>query len=292
MRNSTDQARSTPLDGRGVSVAYGARRVVHDVDVALRPGGVTALIGPNGSGKTTLLRGLCRLSDAEGEISLDDVDAASYSPRAFARRLTVLAQQRPTPTGLTVVDVVGFGRHPHRRRLSRVDPGGAEAVERAMALAGLEELAHQPVAELSGGQLQRVWLAACLAQQTDVLLLDEPTTFLDLKHQMSLLDLIRDLADDHGLTIGVVLHDLEQAADIADHVVLLSEGEVVAAGAPTEVMTSDRLSRVYDVPVDVVEMPDGRLTVRARRTGRRAAASAARAEIAGAAGEETLAVPA
>ena len=167
---------------------------------------------------------MCRLAETQGQVSLDGADISSLSPRRFAQRLTIHAQQRPTPTGLTVAEVVELGRHPHRGRLRRGDSDGAEAVERALVLTELEDLAHRPVTELSGGQLQRVWLATCLAQQTDVLLLDEPTTFLDLKHQMSLLDLIRDLADVHGLTIGVVLHDLEQAADIADHVVLLAGG--------------------------------------------------------------------
>ncbi|GAA1180210.1 siderophore ABC transporter ATP-binding protein CdtA [Nesterenkonia xinjiangensis] len=263
------QKPSTSLRGSGVSVSYGAQRVVHGVDVELVPGGVTALIGPNGSGKTTLLRGMCRLVDADGEVALDDVDISSFSPRSFAKRLTILAQQRPTPTGLTVAEVVELGRHPHRGRFRRTDPGGTAAVDGALALAGLEELMHRPVSELSGGQLQRVWLATCLAQQTDVLLLDEPTTFLDLRHQMSLLDLIRDLADVHRLTVGVVLHDLEQAADIADHVVLLQEGAVVAAGPPPQVMTSELLSQVYGVPIHVAPLPDGGLAVRAQRAGRR-----------------------
>lgn len=265
----------TTLRAEQVSVSYSGTPIVREVDAELRPGAVTALIGPNGSGKTTLLRGMCRLAPlVSGRISLDAQDIGTLSPKAFAKRLTILAQQRPTPTGLTVAEVVELGRHPHRRRLARTDPQGAEAVERALSLAGLQELRHQPVAELSGGQLQRVWLATCLAQQTDVLLLDEPTTFLDLKHQMSLLDLIRDLADVHELTVGVVLHDLEQAADIADHVILLSEGQVVAAGPPEQVMTGERLSEVYGVGIDVTELTDGTLAIRARRAlrGRRPSA--------------------
>ncbi len=262
----------TTLSAEQVSVSYGGAPIVDGVDAELRPGAVTALIGPNGSGKTTLLRGMCRLApQVTGTVALDGQDIRALSPKAFAKRLTILAQQRPTPAGLTVAEVVELGRHPHRRRLARTDPQGAEAVERALSLAGLEELRHQPVAELSGGQLQRVWLATCLAQQTDVLLLDEPTTFLDLKHQMSLLDLIRELADAHGLTVGVVLHDLEQAADIADHVILLSEGRVVTSGPPEQVMTGERLSEVYGVGIDVTELADGTLAIRARRAlrGRR-----------------------
>lgn len=249
-------------------MSYGTRRVLHDVDVELLPGGVTALIGPNGSGKTTLLKGLSRLAAAQGSITLDGVEVSTYSPRAFAKRVTVLAQQRPTPAGLTVTEVVELGRHPYCGRLRRADAEGPDAVDSALSLTGLHDLAHRPVSELSGGQLQRVWLATCLAQQTDVLLLDEPTTFLDLKHQMSLLDLIRDLADVHRLTVAVVLHDLEQAADIADHVVLLQEGSVVSAGPAAQVMTSERLSEVYEVPIAVAEMPDGALAIRSQREGR------------------------
>lgn len=237
----------------------------------LLPGGVTALIGPNGSGKSTLLRGICRLAHTTGTVTLDGVDTTALSPRAFAKRLTVLAQQRPTPAGLTVTEVVELGRHPHRKRFSRADHASQRAVERAITLTGLDQLQDRPVSELSGGQLQRVWLATCLAQDTDVLLLDEPTTFLDLKHQMSLLDLIRDLADHHELTIGVVLHDLEQAADIADRVVLVSEGRIAAVGAPAEVMTADRLSDVFGVPIEVHALPSGGLVVRAQRAGRRTA---------------------
>lgn len=257
------------LTGRHVTVTYGGPAIVHRVDVDLQPGEVTALIGPNGSGKTTLLRGLSRLvQGVSGSVELDGEDISTFSARSFARRLTVLAQQRPTPTGLTVADVVELGRHPHRGRFRRADPEGPDAVERALSLAGLDDLRDRPVSELSGGQLQRVWLATCLAQQTDVLLLDEPTTFLDLKHQMSLLDLIRELADLHGLTLGVVLHDLEQAADIADHVVLLQDGEVVAAGPPHQVMTSEQLSDVYGVPIEVDPLLGGGLAIRARRAGR------------------------
>ncbi len=249
-------------------MSYGAASVVVDANVELIPGTVTALIGPNGSGKSTLLRGICRLADTTGTVTLNGDDTSALSPRAFAKRLTILAQQRPTPGGLTVSDIVELGRHPHRKRFSRADAQSQRAVERAIRLTGLEALRDRPVTQLSGGQLQRVWLAACLAQETDVLLLDEPTTFLDLKHQMSLLDLIRDLADQHGLTIGVVLHDLEQAADIAHRVILVSEGRIVASGAPAEVMTGDRLTEIFGVRIDVLSMPQGGLAVRARRAGR------------------------
>ncbi|RXZ66825.1 ABC transporter ATP-binding protein, partial [Agromyces albus] len=179
------------------------------------------------------------------------LDAASLSARDFARRVTLLAQSRPTPGGLSVRELVEFGRHPHRGRWIAGDAGGHAIVERAMHLTGVHAFADSPVDRLSGGQLQRVWLAACLAQDTGVLLLDEPTTYLDLRYQVELLDLIRELADEHGVTIGVVLHDLDQAAAIADRIVLLEAGRVRAVGTPAEVLVTDVLSSAYGIRVEV-----------------------------------------
>src|SRR5699024_2099024 len=174
-----------------------------------------------------------------------------FSPRQLARELTLLSQHRPTPGGLRVRDVVEFGRHPHRGRWRSADPNGPTAVARALELTCLDELADVEVDTLSGGQLQRVWLASCLAQDTAVLLLDEPTNHLDLHHQIDLLRLVRTLAEAHGVTVGVVLHDLEHAAAIADHVVLLDHGEVVACGTPEDVLQPARLTEVYGVDVAV-----------------------------------------
>jgi iron complex transport system ATP-binding protein len=177
----------------------------------------------------------------------------------------MLTQGRPTPVGLTVREVVAFGRYPHRGRWQRHDAGAAAAVERALRLTGLTALADRDTDTLSGGQAQRVWLAACLAQDTEVLLLDEPTTYLDLRHQIEVLDLVRDLADEHGVTVGVVLHDLNQAAALADHLVLLDGGRVVAAGPPERVLDSGLLSRVYQIPVGVARDPlTGTVTVTPR----------------------------
>ncbi|MGH3469289.1 MAG: ABC transporter ATP-binding protein, partial [Thermocrispum sp.] len=169
----------------------------------------------------------------------------------FARRVTLLAQTRPTPSGITVRDVVGYGRYPYRSRFSGDDPDGLRAIEHAMAVTGTTEMARRPVDELSGGELQRVWLATCLAQDTGVLLLDEPTTFLDLHYQVEILDLVRDLADEHAVAVGVVLHDLNQAAQIADTVVLLQEGRVRAAGAPADVLSGAHLTETYGIRIDV-----------------------------------------
>jgi iron complex transport system ATP-binding protein len=253
-----------------VTVAYDGTDVVHGAALTLRPAEVAALVGPNGSGKSTLLRTLARLQRPRaGSLTLDGgtdaaVDGAALSARDFARHVALLTQGRPTPSGLCVRDVVEFGRYPYRGRWGRPDPGGGAAVDRALALTGLEELAGRGVDHLSGGQLQRVWLAGCLAQETGVLLLDEPTTYLDLRYQVELLDLVRDLADDHGIAVGVVLHDLDQAAAVADRVALLHQGRIVADGRPEDVLTPQRLTEVYGIRVDVDTDPStGRLRTRA-----------------------------
>jgi iron-chelate-transporting ATPase len=180
------------LRGIDLHLAYHGVEVVGGASIRLHGGRVTALVGPNGSGKSTLLRSLARLHrPTAGDVVLDDdTSAADLSPKAFARRVTLLAQSRPTPAGISVRDVVGYGRHPYRGRWRAHDPGGSAAVAWAMDVTGIEAMADRSVDELSGGELQRVWLATSLAQQTDVLLLDEPTTFLDLRYQMEILDLL------------------------------------------------------------------------------------------------------
>lgn len=245
------------LAGDDLRLSYGGRDVVHGAGLRLTKGKVTALIGPNGSGKSTVLRSLARLHRPDsGTVSLDDVDnALDLHPKAFARRVTMLSQSRPTPGGVYVRDVVAFGRHPYRGRFRAGDPEGLRAIGHAMAVTGVTEMADRGVDELSGGELQRVWLATCLAQDTSVLLLDEPTNHLDLRYQMDLLDLVRDLAADHGVAIGVVLHDLNHAAAVADSVVLLQLGAVRATGRPDQVLTSELLTDVYGIHVDVHAHP-------------------------------------
>ncbi len=258
-----------PVDGlaaRYVDLAYGRDVVVRAASIELRSGMVTALIGPNGSGKSTLLRALARLHlPSAGAISFHDgTDVLSLDPRELARRVTLLAQSRSTPGGLSVRELVEYGRHPHRARWSGRDPGAEQAIARAMSLTGIEALADRPVQALSGGQAQRVWLASCLAQDTGLLLLDEPTTFLDLRYQIEILDVVRELADDHGIGVGLVLHDLDQAAAIADRVLLLEGGTVTADGPPPEVLTPENLSRAYGIRVEVdVDPVDGRISTRA-----------------------------
>ncbi len=264
---------TTALRADDLVLGYGRTTVVHGVTVHLLPGVVTVLIGPNGSGKSTVLRSLARLHRVEsGRVSLGGEpggfqDVALLSARDFARRVTLLSQSRPHPSGLEVRDVVAFGRHPHRKRFAALHDEDRSAIDRAMRLTGLTSMAGRAVDQLSGGELQRVWLATCLAQDTDVLLFDEPTNHLDLRYQVETLDLLRDLADDHGTAVGVVLHDLNQAAAVADRLVLLHQGRVHAAGEPAAVLTADRLSEVYGLPIRTTVDPDTAL-VRVEPRGR------------------------
>nr|WP_241429223.1 ABC transporter ATP-binding protein [Agrococcus sp. ARC_14] len=258
-----------------VSLAYGRERIVHEASIALVPGTVTALVGPNGSGKSTLLRGLTALHRPTGGtvVFADGADASALGERDLARRIALLAQSHPDPSGVSVREVVAYGRFAHRGRFRTGDPDGADVIDRAMAATGIAAFGDHPVAQLSGGQRQRVWLATCLAQQTGIVLLDEPTTFLDVRYQREILEIVRDLADE-GVAVGIVLHDLEQAAEVADEVVLLVHGRILATGTPEEVLTADRLSAAYEVPIDVEPVADG-LRIRPQRLRRRLAASRA-----------------
>jgi iron complex transport system ATP-binding protein len=253
------------LRGKGLNLSYHGRPVVHDGGLELRQSEVTALVGPNGSGKSTLLRALARLHKPDsGTVILNGGEPAeALSAKEFARRVTLLAQSRPTPVGVTVRDVVSYGRHPYQGRWRGGDPDGPVAIAHAMTVTGVTGMADRPVDELSGGELQRVWLATCLAQDTGVLLLDERTTFLDLRYQVEILDLARDLASEHGVAVGVVLHDLNQAAAVADRIVLLHQGRVLAAGSPAGVLTEAHLSAAYGIRIEVSADPvTGHLTTR------------------------------
>lgn len=262
---SSPSATLAGLSGSALDLSYHRRTVVQDASITLNRSCVTALVGPNGSGKSTLLRCLARLHQPDsGDVHLPDGGSAlGLTPKEFARQVSLLTQSRPTPNGISVSDVVGFGRHPYRGRWRAEDPDGPSAVSWAMEVTGIEAMAERGVDELSGGELQRVWLATCLAQRTGVLLLDEPTTFLDIRFQVEILDLIRDLADLHEVAVGVVLHDLDQAASVADQMALLSRGEIVATGRPPEVMSPSLLSETYGIMIEVLTDPvSGHLTTR------------------------------
>jgi iron complex transport system ATP-binding protein len=255
--NTTVTDAGGALAGHDLVLGYQRTTVVHGVSLRLEAGLVTALIGPNGSGKSTVLRSLARLQPVTGgRVTLGDDDASPLSAKDFARRVTLLSQSRPHPSGLSVRDVVAFGRHPHRSRFAGLSDEDRHAIDHALGVTGVTTMADRSVDQLSGGELQRVWLATCLAQDTGVLLLDEPTNHLDLRYQVETLDLVRDLADRHRTALGVVLHDLNHAASVADQVVLLHQGRVHAVGAPVDVLTPANLSTVYGLPIRVLVDPE------------------------------------
>ena len=249
--------RTGSLATRGLELRYGDRAVVRGLNLELPGGAVTAIVGPNACGKSTLLRGLARLlGPAAGAVTLDGADIHRLPARQLARRLGLLPQQPVTPEAVTVEALVRLGRYPHQRMLSPWSGEDQRAVERALARTGVAELRDRPVDQLSGGQRQRAWIALALAQDTELLLLDEPTTFLDLRHQLDVLDLVAELHRDGGRTVVMVLHDLGQAARYADHLVVLHGGGLAAAGPPGELLTADLVERVFDVPCRIVPDPE------------------------------------
>lgn len=248
--------RSHRLAAETLSLAYGDRLVVDALDLEVPPGAVTAIVGANGCGKSTLLRALARLLPVRsGRVVLDGADIRSRPSREVARVLGLLPQSPVAPEGIAVADLVGRGRHPHQRALARWSAKDYAVVADALAATGTTDLADRAVDELSGGQRQRVWIAMALAQETDILLLDEPTTFLDVAHQVEILDLLRDLNHNRGTTIVMVLHDMNMAARYADHLIALAAGRVVAAGAPADVLTPTMIREVFDLECQVIEDP-------------------------------------
>jgi len=244
------------LSFRQVSIAYGRSAIVEGLDLAIAPGAFTALVGPNGSGKSTILGALAGLLTAKaGTIHLDGRILSGLSTREIARRVGVLAQGPVAPEGLTVLDLVRQGRYPHRALFGRWSAMDDNACADALALTGMEDLTARPLESLSGGQRQRAWIAMALAQETGILLLDEPTTFLDLAHQIEVMHLIADLVANRGKTVVAVLHDLNQAARYADHMVMLKAGKIAAAGRPEVVMTAEIVEHVFGVAATIITDP-------------------------------------
>jgi iron complex transport system ATP-binding protein len=244
------------LSAESLSLAYDKRVVVDGLDLAVPSGRVTAVVGPNGCGKSTLLRGLSRLlSPTEGRVLLDGRVIGELSTKDVARRLGLLPQQPIVPEGITVVELVERGRHPHHGLFKQWSREDESVVARALEVTQLVPLAGVPVDSLSGGQRQRAWIAMALAQRTPVLLLDEPTSFLDIAHQIDVLELIRDLNTTEGTTIVMVMHDLAMAARYADHLVAMCAGAIVAEGAPSQIVTPEVIESVFGIAASVVADP-------------------------------------
>lgn len=244
------------LRATALALGYRDRTVIDGLDLDVPPGHITAIVGANACGKSTLLRSMSRLlTPRGGQVLLDGEHVHRIPAKKLARTLGLLPQSPLAPEGITVVDLVGRGRNPHQGMLSRWSRDDDEAVAAALEATGSLDLADRAVDELSGGQRQRVWIAMALAQQTDLLLLDEPTTFLDVSHQVEVLDLLVDLNRDRGTTIVMVLHDLNLAARYADHLVALADGRVHSAGSPEEVLTPETVRAVFGIDSRVIDDP-------------------------------------
>ena len=244
------------LRAEHLSLAYDDRVIVDDLTVTIPDGRITVIVGANACGKSTLLRGLARLlKPRAGTVVLDGADIHRRPTREVATRLGMLPQQPVAPEGITVGDLVARGRHPHQRWLRQFSSHDEAAVHAALAATGTTDLAERCVDELSGGQRQRVWIALALAQGTPLMLLDEPTTFLDLAHQVDVLDLLARLNATEGRTIVAVLHDLNLACRYAHHLIAMRDGGIVAEGAPGEVITPDLVRKVFDLDAHVIPDP-------------------------------------
>lgn len=247
-----DPVDDAALFATDLELAYGDDVVVDCEDLVVPDGEVTALVGPNGSGKSTLLKGLsAELTPEAGTVLLHGRRVQERSAKALARELGLLAQENDAPGGLSVSDLVAHGRYPHRGFLDPLDAEDEAAIERAIDLAGVDHLRDTPLSELSGGQKQLAFVAMALAQESDVLLLDEPTTFLDLHHQLRVMETVRSLNREQDVTVCVVLHDLQQAARFADYLVALDDGSVYDWGPPEDVVTEELLADVFDVDAAV-----------------------------------------
>lgn len=248
--------RTARLRGVGLTVGYDQRVVIDDLDIEIPDGEVTTIIGSNGCGKSTLLRCLARLLPPRaGTVYLDGEDITQIRPRQVARTLAILPQNPIAPEGLTVADLVARGRHPHQRWYQQATADDEAAIAEAMAMTDTLELADRTLDALSGGQRQRVWIALTLAQGTDLILLDEPTTYLDLAHSIDVLDLVRRLRDDHGKTVVMVLHDLNLAARYSDSLVVMKDGAIVMSGSPSKVIGPELLDEAFGLRAHVMTDP-------------------------------------
>lgn len=233
----------------------GGKLILDDINCEFEHGKVTALIGPNGSGKSTLLKLIAGLEKTTaGDIQLSGKGITQYSRADLALKMAMLPQRHTTPVGLTVADLVEFGRHPHRRWFAPLTQDDKQKMHWAMEEAGVLKFADLPIENLSGGEAQRCWLAMVLAQDTDIVLLDEPTSWLDIGHQVELLHIVKRLNEEYGKTIIWVLHDLNHAQEFSHNAIMLEQGHIVAAGDVDSVLTADRVSRVYQTPVARIEV--------------------------------------
>ena len=238
------------IKAQNISVSINEKEIVHGISLDIPEGKVTAIIGPNGCGKSTTLKALSRILPYKGSVSFKGQEMSGLSQREFAKCLAILTQSPQAPSDLTVNDLVEMGRFPHRGFLGRAGKDDKEHVEWALEQTGVKEMRYRLLNTLSGGERQRAWIAMALAQRPEVLLLDEPTTYLDICHQLEIMQLIGRLNQELGLTVVMVVHDLNHAIMYADHVVVVKAGQLVTSGAPREIITAELLADVFKVKAD------------------------------------------
>lgn len=244
------------LKASNIVAGYDKKIIIDGINITIPNNKISVIIGANACGKSTLLKTLCRLiKPVSGEILLDDKSISRISPKQLAKVLGLLPQSPTAPEGITVADLVGRGRFPYQSFFKGLGKKDYEAVEDALKIMGIAALANRSVDELSGGQRQRVWIAMALSQQTDILLLDEPTTFLDISYQIEILDLLTDLNRSRGTTIVMVLHDINLSARYADYLFALRKGRLVAEGEPSHILSEDLIKQVFDLDCRVIRDP-------------------------------------
>ncbi len=248
------------IKGQHLQIGYGDVQVVRDMDIHIQPGKITSIIGPNGSGKSTVLKALTRLLPYQGGmVMLDGRSLRDFSAREIARRIGVLPQVHSAPPDFLVKDLVGYGRLPYQKWYCRgCSPEDQEIIDQAMRSTGVWKLRNKSIRECSGGESQRVWIAMVLTQQPEILFLDEPTTYLDISHQLEMMHLVRRLNREDGIGVVMVLHDLSQALEVSDWIVVVRDGEKYAEGTPEDVITPRMMREVYDVSCEILHVPGRR----------------------------------
>ncbi|WP_042348171.1 ABC transporter ATP-binding protein [Bacillus massiliigorillae] len=237
-----------------LTAGYERNIIFENLYASIEQGKVTTIIGPNGCGKSTLLKTIGRILNKEkGKVFLQEQDLQTLSTKEIAKQLAILAQSPSAPPQLKVGELISYGRYPHRKNINRLSPEDIEIINWAMEVTQTTEFESRELSHLSGGQRQRVWLAMALAQKTDILLLDEPTTYLDMAHQVEVLKIVKKLNEEHGCTVVMVLHDINQAARFSDTIIAMRDGEIIKIGSPKEIMTQQVLNDVFQINATIIE---------------------------------------
>lgn len=244
------------ISTKNLNISYGNLDIVKDLNLDIPKGKITTIIGSNGCGKSTILKTIARIIQAKsGDIFVNNINIKEQSPKELAKVMAVLPQSPQAPSGLTVEELISYGRFPHQKGFGKMKKEDEDIVTWALKSTGIEEFRERPMEALSGGQRQRAWIAMALAQQTEILILDEPTTYLDLAHQLEILKLLEELNRKQGTTIVMVIHELNNAARFADHMIGVKKGKVVCQGTAHEVMTKENLKELFNIDAEIVEDP-------------------------------------